>query len=210
MKIKKYLNGKIMDYKEKYNKLVNAIKVLQETNPSDKGIQNWVNDNVPELKESEDERARKRLIAMCQHYIECYSFDQFNLDGYKEALAWLEKQREKKSIEDLTQQEAMDIAVAKCFEQSEQKHALDIEIPFGAKDSELQEATYLIPKGFHAEIKDDEVLIKKGKQKPAWSKEDEWKFSDILALLRGGENCHYNTPDLFDWFKSLKNRIKGG
>lgn len=45
------------------------------------------------------------------------------------------------------------------------------------------------------------------KQKPAeWSEEDEWKFSDILALLRGGENCHYNTPDLFDWLKSLKER----
>lgn len=43
-------------------------------------------------------------------------------------------------------------------------------------------------------------------QKPEWSKEDEWKFSDILALLRGGENCHYNTPDLFKWLKSLKDR----
>lgn len=27
-----------MDYKDKYNKLVNAIKVLQETNQSDEGI----------------------------------------------------------------------------------------------------------------------------------------------------------------------------
>ena len=29
-----------MDYKEKYNKLVEAIKVLQETNPSDEGNSN--------------------------------------------------------------------------------------------------------------------------------------------------------------------------
>lgn len=50
-----------MDYKEKYDKLVNAIKVLQETNPSDEGIQNWVNDNVPELRESEDERIIKAI-----------------------------------------------------------------------------------------------------------------------------------------------------
>ena len=42
--------------------------------------------------------------------------------------------------------------------------------------------------------------------KSDWSEEDEWKFSDILALLRGGENCHYNTPDLFAWLKSLKER----
>ena len=43
--------------------------------------------------------------------------------------------------------------------------------------------------------------------KQEWSEEDEWKFSDILALLRGGENCHYNTPELFDWLKSLKNYL---
>jgi hypothetical protein len=51
-----------MDYKKKYEKLVDAVKVLQDNNPSDEGIQNWVNDNVPELKESEDERIRKAII----------------------------------------------------------------------------------------------------------------------------------------------------
>ena len=39
------------------------------------------------------------------------------------------------------------------------------EIPFGAKDSELQEATYYIPKGFHVEIDGNKVVIKKGNQK---------------------------------------------
>lgn len=36
-----------------------------------------------------------------------------------------------------------------------------IEIPFGAFDSELQEVTYYIPKGFHAEIDGDKIVIKK-------------------------------------------------
>ena len=45
------------------------------------------------------------------------------------------------------------------------------EIPFGTKDSELQEATYIIPEGFHAEIKGNEVLIKKGEQKSTWREE---------------------------------------
>ena len=39
----------------------------------------------------------------------------------------------------------------------------DFEIPFGAKDSELIEASYHIPDGFHAEIKGNEVIIKKAK-----------------------------------------------
>ena len=49
----------------------------------------------------------------------------------------------------------------------------EIEIPFGAKDSELQEVTYYIPQGFHAEIDDNKVVIKKGEKPTAWSEKDE-------------------------------------
>ena len=45
-----------MDYEKRYKDLVEAVKMLKEANPSDEGLQNWVNDNVPELKESEDEQ----------------------------------------------------------------------------------------------------------------------------------------------------------
>lgn len=49
------------------------------------------------------------------------------------------------------------------FEKKELKKVKnEIEIPFGAKDSELQEDTYYIPKGFHANIDKDKVVIKKG------------------------------------------------
>lgn len=37
----------------------------------------------------------------------------------------------------------------------------NIEIPFGAKDSELCEAEYTIPEGYEAEIKDGKVIIRK-------------------------------------------------
>jgi len=50
-------------------------------------------------------------------------------------------------------------------EKKELKKQEIAEIPFGAKDSELQEATYYIPKGFHAEIDGNKVVIKKGNQK---------------------------------------------
>lgn len=36
-------------------------------------------------------------------------------------------------------------------------------IPFGASDSELIEATYFIPQGYHAVIESNKVIIKKGK-----------------------------------------------
>lgn len=76
-----------MDYEQKYNKLVNAIKVLQEANPSDEGIQNWVNDNVPELRESEDEEVRKDILAFVKR-------EGQHIDKYKwhKWIDWLEKQ----------------------------------------------------------------------------------------------------------------------
>lgn len=37
-------------------------------------------------------------------------------------------------------------------------------IPFGASDSELMEATYFIPQGYHAVIEGNKVIIKKGEE----------------------------------------------
>jgi len=85
-----------MDYKDKYNKLVNAIKVLQETNQSDEGIQNWVNDNVPELAESQDEKVRKWLYGYFHSLFPTWIHPDITCG---EILAWLEKQGEPKSDE---------------------------------------------------------------------------------------------------------------
>ena len=34
---------------------------FEKANPSDEGIQKWVNDNVPELKENEDKRIKRKI-----------------------------------------------------------------------------------------------------------------------------------------------------
>lgn len=103
----------------------------------------------------------------------------------------------------------------------------ETEIPFGAKDSELQETIYYIPKGFHAEIDDDKVVIKKGKQKPTdndmkealrteyekgradaiaefrkeWSEEDEsilqGIWDEILANKHDAKEYEWKTYDKF-------------
>lgn len=78
-----------MDYEKKYNKLVKAIKVLQETNPSDEGIQTWVNDNVPDLADSEDERIRKAIIEFFKLQDDNTTY---SLVPKNDILAWLEKQ----------------------------------------------------------------------------------------------------------------------
>lgn len=82
-----------MDYEEKYNKLVEAVKVLQETNLSDEGIQNWVNDNVPELAESEDEKIRQWLIKYFNKADFNGMLEYVNGIKAEDILAWLEKQK---------------------------------------------------------------------------------------------------------------------
>ena len=74
------------NYEKRYKDALEAIKKLQEANPSDEGIQNWVNDNFPELAESEDERIRKEII----EYIKTGTY-------HKDWIAWLEKQNKQKT-----------------------------------------------------------------------------------------------------------------
>ena len=82
-----------------------------------------------------------------------------------------------------------------------------IEIPFGAKDSELQEASYYIPEGFHAEIDGNRVVIKKGEQKPAWSEEDEAMLQAYLHTLQANSITGKVDTIMTIWLKSLKERI---
>ena len=78
-----------MDYEQKYKDLVKAVKELQEANPSDEWIQNWVNENVPDLVVSEDERIMKKII-------ESLNRDKtLTEDEAYDCVAWLEKQGNK-------------------------------------------------------------------------------------------------------------------
>lgn len=78
-----------MNYEKKYNELIEAIKILRDINPSDEGIQNWISDNFPELKESEDEKIRKTLITFHKNTTVCIG----DIKG-DEIVSWLEKQGE--------------------------------------------------------------------------------------------------------------------
>lgn len=94
----------------------------------------------------------------------------------------------------------------------EQKPILDVVIPFGTKDSELEEVTYDIPKGYHAEIEDNKVVIKKDEKKSSWSEEDENLLKLSLENLtelkdRFGEE-YGKVGDCIVWLQSLKDRVQ--
>lgn len=106
----------------------------------------------PELAEDEDERIRKGIIRNLQYLMD--RSEGFVKEDLQERIAWLEKQGE--------------------------STITNIEIPFGANDSELQEVSYDIPKGFNAEIKDGRVVIKKTGPK---FHEGDWIISNSKKLI---------------------------
>ena len=73
--------------------MIEAIKEMMDANPHDEGLQNWVHDNVPELKESEDEKIRRALTGLLKFGFNDGSAIAPGSNITKEdALAWLEKQ----------------------------------------------------------------------------------------------------------------------
>ena len=190
-----------MDYEKKYNKLVNAIKVLQETNPSDEGVQNWVKDNVPELRESEDERIKKTLIDYFKDYKtqEVIGIETFFGIPTDDIIAWLEKQRTSKQV-------------------SIWKHWKD-----GIAGNGEGKPIYLIKVGNtysltsclgfecdYIELSElDNLMLKK--KGSAWSEEDERNLQGVIDEIEANKNqapdYDFATYDRFlSWLKSLKNR----
>ena len=142
----------------------------------------------PELAESEDEKIRKALLDL-------FKIENFNgyiaLNGIDvdDVIAWLEKQ-------------------------GEQRSKL-VDFGYNAKDSDLQEVTYFIPNGFHAEMDGNKVVIKQGGQKPAkWTEEDEAHLHSITTHLGQWIERHPNTcgADIqcknLAWLESLKQRME--
>ena len=120
----------------------------------------------PELKESEDERIRKQIIS----FLKEFEHDHYRSLDFSSWIAWLEKQG---NADKVKQQQV-------------------IEIPFGAKDSELQEATYYIPDGYHAEINGNEVIIKKVEQKSIDKAEPKFKTGQWIVWQDKCYKVNYN------------------
>lgn len=170
---------------------------------------NVANELFLEYKESKEERTRRKLIEFFSDWSKTKSYCW----GIRvtDIMDWLEKQGTSYTKMDVDDAfvEGMAFAKDELEKQGGQKHALDIEIPFGAKDSELQEATYLIPEGFHAEIEGDKVVIKKGKQKPAWTEADDEELENTINALKGArKHGSFDWLSTVKWLLTIKQRIR--
>ncbi len=170
-----YITLRTMDYEKKYEKLVDAVKVLRDNNPSDEGIQNWVSDNVPELGESEDARTRKGLTDFLKRKFENSCSPTPSKKVLTGWIAWLEKQGEKEldprysildkliEADDIYQMSVNDTMVGE------------------AKNKAIEALSNL-------EISKLLGLEKQGEQKSIWHNEDEepQRGSLILLIMQSG------------------------
>lgn len=115
----------------------------------------------------------------------------------EEIHAWLEKQGEQKSIDDLTQQEAMDIAVAKCFEQGEQKPSDKVEPKF-------HEGEWVVNKfgdSWHIDsFNKENYQVSNGKGNFNWfpiAKQDEMRLWTIEDAKDGDVLCYKDEISLY-------------
>ena len=195
-----------MDYKEKYNKLVEAVKVLQETNPSDEGIQNWVNDNVPELAESRDEKVRKWIYNYFRSCLPTWIHPDITCG---EILDWLEKQGEPKEYTFKSLPRLLDMIEPTSRVKAYCQKLIDTLAKEGYNtDAKIVEE---VLKGWNG---DDVPMAIMDEQKPTWSKEDE-KMKDLIisvlevnhskGIFKAGLRA-IRTEEIVSWLKSLKQR----
>ncbi len=90
---------------DRYQEAIERAKQIKEkildshlSNESREAVSKYINELIPELAESEDERIRKEAISIVQSYMNiCDEEGDPCLSGYK-VLAWLEKHKETETI----------------------------------------------------------------------------------------------------------------
>ena len=179
---------------KRYDEALEAIKSLQEVNPSDEGIQNWVNENFPELKESEDERIIKALYKMAKvPRKEIYEAEGITKE---QALAWLEKQGEQKP-QGKTALEAINEEKVDNANKVEPREEELTKFEKAVKQV-MEEA---IECGDTHNLKADAEMLLSFVHNSSWSEEDEKEFEKLLNILHA---YRYESFDI--WLKSLKER----
>jgi len=147
-----------------------------------------------ELVEDEDEKIRKKIIALFKGQIPSTS-----AEDNKKFVAWLEKQHEQKSTDKVEPKfKVGDIIKPKCYNEThsikaigERYYILDVDIKIPFRDE------------------DDWELVE---QNPAWSEEDEEIHRKCICAMRASA-CGFPEEEKFveqvdNWLKSLKDRVQ--
>ena len=150
---------------------------------------------IPELKESKDEKIRKWLVNYFREVCNNVAEKEKNA-----VLAWLEKQGEQKSnivpifkVGDIIKNKKNDDTV------KVEQILIDSYCYSGWDGAATIHSDFLISDQGNWELVE---------QKPAWSEEDEQNYDILLKIICSSNKSESLVNKLFDWFKSLKGRIR--
>lgn len=154
-----------MDYEKKYNEALERAKGILNVNPSRTELGNIMESIFPELRESEDERMRKKTInCLTMHNKGCV--DAKDID---ECIAWLEKQKGDKDELVYRLNGLMQDYIKEGKDDDEKEHRLKCYQLFW---DALEDANFFEQK----------------EQNPAWSEEDKRAIDRACVALRAYSN----------------------
>lgn len=176
------------------------------------GIVNTFHHIFPELKESNDERIRKWLIALIKsNEYGCISNVGEMPCPKRNVIDWLEKQGEHANFRNKIQigdkvtrnQDGVLVNLSQLNRIAKKDEKQDEKDKFIEKELECI-------KGYREKaIKRLEELEKQGEHKLAeWSEEDEWCLEQINFLIRNSYSADDKVERLSNWVKSIKERVQ--
>ena len=183
-----------MDYKEKYEKSIEALRGFIEGCEEDNQpiLKEDLIEIFPELKENEDERIRKTLIKgfkkLESDYEENVGEDCIWSElKVKDVIAWLEKQKFENNVSEEVDSQAWQIAnnAAITWEQSM---------------AILMAADKAFKKGKAEGLKEQKSI--------EWGEEDEMYLRLAIGSVYSTKNIVNGKDDVVEWLKSLKRRME--
>lgn len=190
----------IEELRKKYNDALERAKYALTTDMDNSG--HWaVNYIFPELKESEDERARKDLITFLDdvwHLGKNANFDKWGKADCSNWLAWLEKQG-KNAQPDIPE----DGQILNSLTDMDKRVFLDRPVTLRAAIAWLEKQGWL-----------EKCEQSQFEPNPAWSEEDEEMFKSIIATCELAEQDRDSSPARHllemqtNWLKSIKDRVQ--
>ena len=209
-----------MNYEKKYKEALECAKSALDCLADEYICNHVTKDDIrgmyaklfPELKESEDEKIRKSLIILLQHFCKGYRVSGLDFPvSYKDMLAWLEKQGTPAKLSEEEQNKFANGVLTSCalsFIDYLDTHKYEGKMC--VSNGECED----IENAFHNAMWDRlhryycKYIEKQGEQKPAeWSKEDETMTTNTIIMLKEGASLHFNKNDItkaVNWLKSLR------
>lgn len=181
-----------MDYKKRNEEILEKLRTLRDSWASTNNrAAKEIEESIPELIESEDEKIRKEIIDFATKANNGVTSILANNYNFNKWIAWVEKKAEQKTVVIIPKFRVGDVIRPKGSTAEYTIESISGECYHGKGW------------GLHLSNDDDYELVE---QKP-WSEEDEDMFKKFVSLIPQCMTSHsYN--EYINWFKSLKDRVQ--